>query len=100
MVTSPACLLQPVPFVLKLQIVLCIQVSDICVRYLNPKGCCHCWHSDFLRTLICLQDCSAAGKAGRMERRWDAILGPGTWPEVLRRYALTRAGALALPDTP
>lgn len=27
-----------------------------------------------------------------MERRWDAILGPGTWPEVLRRYALVSAG--------
>ena len=42
---------------------------------------------------VCLQDAAAAGRAGRMERRWAAILGPGTWPEVLRRYALTRSGA-------
>lgn len=42
---------------------------------------------------MCLQDAAAAGRAGRMERRWAAILGPGTWPEVLRRYALTRSGA-------
>ena len=42
--------------------------------------------------LLSLQDLAAAGKASRTERRWDAILGPGTWPEILRRYALVRAG--------
>lgn len=28
-----------------------------------------------------------------MELRWRNILGPGTWPEILRRYAITRACA-------
>ncbi len=35
-----------------------------------------------------------------MERRWEAILGPGTWPEVLRRYALVRAGAHVFSPSP
>ncbi|KAK9817866.1 hypothetical protein WJX72_003391 [[Myrmecia] bisecta] len=36
------------------------------------------------------------GCAGKLERRWAALLGPGTWPEVLRRYVLLRTG----PDIP
>jgi hypothetical protein len=49
-------------------------------------------HSSNAGDIVCPQDAAAAGRAGRMERRWAAILGPGTWPEVLRRYALTRSG--------
>jgi hypothetical protein len=28
------------------------------------------------------------GLGSRIERRWASLLGPGTWPEVLRRYIL------------
>lgn len=39
------------------------------------------------------QDLASAGRGGRVELRWANIVGPGTWPEILRRYALTRRGA-------
>eukprot|EP00873_Tetraselmis_striata_P021792 jgi/Tetstr1/442056/TSEL_030235.t1 len=35
-----------------------------------------------------LEDDVNSGFGGRMERRWVSLLGPGTWPEVLRRYIL------------
>ena len=33
--------------------------------------------------------------AKRIQRRWLAVLRPGTWPEILRRYILIRTGDLA-----
>ncbi len=30
--------------------------------------------------------------AKRIQRRWLAVLRPGTWPEILRRYILIRTG--------
>ena len=40
-------------------------------------------------TLI-LEDLKTQGTASATERRWMSVLTPGTWPEVLRRFVLTR----------
>ncbi|GMH41952.1 hypothetical protein BSKO_09871 [Bryopsis sp. KO-2023] len=37
---------------------------------------------------IVLDEATAGGEGTRHERRWCYVLGPGTWPEVLRRYVL------------
>lgn len=37
-------------------------------------------------------DLEDQGGLGRLEKRWMWVLSSGTWPEVLRRYMLTRAG--------
>lgn len=36
-----------------------------------------------------LQDLYAGGDATAQEKRWRAVLGAATWPEVLRRLVLT-----------
>lgn len=33
----------------------------------------------------------------RQDKRWSGTLGAGTWPEVLRRYVLTRVADLEAP---
>ena len=41
-----------------------------------------------------LDDLREGGEGwGPAEKRWRAVLGAGTWPEVLRRLVLTRARA-------
>ena len=42
---------------------------------------------------VLLDDLRASGEIGATERRWRCVLSEGTWPEVLRRYVLTRAHA-------
>lgn len=37
-----------------------------------------------------LEDLRAEDNATAAEKRWALVLGPGTWPEVLRRLVLTR----------
>ena len=41
---------------------------------------------------IVLEDVRASGEATAQEKRWGAVLDGATWPEVLRRLVLTRAG--------
>lgn len=40
---------------------------------------------------LILEDLRAEELATAQENRWGLLLGPGTWPEVLRRFVLTRA---------
>jgi WSTF, HB1, Itc1p, MBD9 motif 1 len=40
-----------------------------------------------------VDDAAAAEKPYRQDRRWQAVLSAATWPEVLRRYVLTRLHA-------
>lgn len=40
-----------------------------------------------------LEDLRAEEEASAAEKRWGALLSGGTWPEVLRRFVLTRNGA-------
>lgn len=39
---------------------------------------------------LILEDLKGQGLASATERRWMSVLTAGTWPEVLRRYVLTR----------
>lgn len=38
---------------------------------------------------VLLDEATVDGKGSRVEQRWYYALGPGTWPEVLRRYILS-----------
>lgn len=51
-------------------------------------------YSSLLGMLV--HDVRLAGVADRLELRWERCLGlDGTWPEVLRRYVMDRAGRAA-----
>jgi hypothetical protein len=41
---------------------------------------------------VILDDLRAEDEASAAEKRWGALLSEGTWPEVLRRFVLTRNG--------
>ena len=41
---------------------------------------------------LILDDLTEEGTGDRHERRWWYVNGPGTWPEVLRRFILKAAG--------
>lgn len=47
-----------------------------------------------------MKDLMDNGSPSRQDKRWSAALAPGTWPEVLRRYILTRVAQAEPPLAP
>eukprot|EP00892_Ulva_mutabilis_P004669 jgi/Ulvmu1/2574/UM014_0025.1 len=51
-------------------------------------------------TAVIVKDLMDKSAPSRQDKRWNAALSPGTWPEVLRRYVLTRVADLEAPLAP